>query len=254
MHRQVMQLVRVPEQPKSGTDAQSLPATGRPLDGRHARAYRPLMPYRGLILFAAFALVACASGPHPALEVASSDLDCEQSAMKVHQIYPKKVRVEGCGQEAIYVDACNGYGVGSECGWGRQYATEFERDAAERAKAERAEAKTQQAKDKKVDDERAMQAEQEAAELEAAEKEKAEHEKVAKADQADAEKEKAVAAEAEAEEKNAEPEKVAAKKGDEEAAEGDEAKPKAEAKKPEAKAAKRGKHAKKDEGIEDFLK
>ena len=31
--------------------------------------------------------------------------------MKVHEIYPKKVRVEGCGQEAIYVDACDGYGA-----------------------------------------------------------------------------------------------------------------------------------------------
>jgi flagellar biosynthesis GTPase FlhF len=207
------------------------------------------MLYRGLILFAALALVACASGPHPALQLASSDLDCEQSGMKLHQIYPKKVRVEGCGQEAIYVDACNGYGVDSTCGWGRQYATEFERDAAERAKAERAEAKKQQARDKKAEEEQAMQAEQEAAEAEAAEKEKAEHEKVAKADEADAEKEKAAAAKAE--EESAEDEKVAAKKPDEEEAEGDDAKPKADAKKPEAKNAKRGK---KSDDIDDFLK
>lgn len=191
------------------------------------------MPYRGLVLFAALALVACASGPHPAIEVASSDLDCAQSAMKVHQIYPKKVRVEGCGQEAIYVDACDGYGVDSECGWGRQYATEFERDAAERAKAERAEAKKQKAKDKQAERERA---EKEEAEIAAAEKEAAEQEKIAKAEQADAAKEKA------AETKN------------EEAAEGDEAKPAAEAKKPEAKSAKPNKRGKTSDDIDDFLK
>jgi hypothetical protein len=203
------------------------------------------MPYRGLVLFAACAFIACASGPHPALEVASSDLECDQSNMKVHQIFPKKVRVEGCGQEAIYVDACNGYGVDSTCGWARQYATEFERDAAERAKEERAEAKKQNAKEKKVAQERAMQEEQEAAELKAAEKEKAEHEKVAKADQANAEKEKAAAAEAE--EKDAEPEKTTEEKAD---GDGDGAKPKAEAKEPEAKPGKKAKKTR----IEDFLK
>jgi len=191
------------------------------------------MPYRGLILFAACALVACASGPHPALQVASTDLDCEQSGMKVHQIYPKKVRVEGCDQEAIYVDACNGYGVDAQCGWGRQYATDFERDAARRAKIERAEAKKQQAQDQKIE------AEQEAAEREAAEQEAADKE---------------MATATEAEQQTAEPEKVTANEPVEEEPAGDEAKPQADAKKPRAKSAKRGKAAKKSEGIDDFLK
>jgi hypothetical protein len=87
----------------------------------------------------AFALGACASGPHPALQLASRDLSCEQSQLKLEQIYPKKVRIEGCGKTAIYVDACSGYGTDETCGWGRQYANAFERDAAEReAKADHA--------------------------------------------------------------------------------------------------------------------
>jgi hypothetical protein len=43
-------------------------------------------------------LVACATGPHPALQLASKDLGCEQRALKLHQIYPKKVRVGGLRQ------------------------------------------------------------------------------------------------------------------------------------------------------------
>jgi hypothetical protein len=84
----------------------------------------------------AFALGACASGPHPALQLASRDLSCERSQLRLEQIYPKKVRIEGCGKTAIYVDACSGYGTEETCGWGRQYANAFERDAAEHEKAE----------------------------------------------------------------------------------------------------------------------
>lgn len=125
------------------------------------------MSHRGLfIASAAFAFGACASGPHPALQLASTDLSCEQSQLTLHQIYPKKVRIEGCGKTAIYVDACNGYGSDETCGWGRQYANGFERDAAEHEKAER----------KRAEAERA------AVESKSAEQEKADH---AKADEAE---------------------------------------------------------------------
>ena len=192
------------------------------------------MPHKLLVLLAASTLVACATGPHPAVQIASEDLACEQSGLKVHEIYAKKVRVEGCGKEATYVDACSGYGVESECGWSRYYATAFERDAAKRAKAERKEAEAQQAEDKEAE---AKRAEQEEAERATAEQEKAEQEKVAKAEQEKAEQEKVA---------KADPEKTDEKKTDD-----DEVKAKAEAEKPKAKNAKR---AKKSEGIEDFLK
>ena len=51
----------------------------------------------------------------------------------------------GCGKTAIYVDACNGYGSDETCGWGRQYANGFERDAAEHEKAERKRAEAERA-------------------------------------------------------------------------------------------------------------
>jgi hypothetical protein len=135
--------------------------TGQAIDYGRRMRHRRLF-----IASAALALGACASGPHPALELASRDLSCEQSQLKLEQIYPKKVRIEGCGKSAIYVDACSGYGTDETCGWGRQYANAFERDAAEREAKEREEA------------------EQEKAEKEKAEKEKAEH---AKADPAEGE-------------------------------------------------------------------
>ena len=72
-----------------------------------------------IILIACSALYACKSGPHPALKPASQYLKCSQSALKVHEIYPQKVRVEGCGKEAIYVDACKGYGADEKCEWAR---------------------------------------------------------------------------------------------------------------------------------------
>ena len=64
-------------------------------------------------------LWSCASGPHPALEVASRDLKCDQKELKRHEIYPKRQRVEGCGKEGIYVEDCAGYGVDSKCRWVR---------------------------------------------------------------------------------------------------------------------------------------
>jgi hypothetical protein len=62
----------------------------------------------------------CASGPHPALKVAAEDLGCEEKSLTLHEIYPKKVKIEGCGKEGIFVEGCSGYGVTSECGWARK--------------------------------------------------------------------------------------------------------------------------------------
>jgi hypothetical protein len=65
-------------------------------------------------------MLGCASGPHPALKLAAKDLSCDASGLSLHKIYPKKVRVEGCGKEAVYVDACTGYGLDAKCGWARK--------------------------------------------------------------------------------------------------------------------------------------
>lgn len=74
------------------------------------------MPRRAFVLMS-FGMFACASGPHPAVEIASKEFKCETTALKLHEIYPRKVRVEGCGKEAIYVKVCSGYGMDSKCGW-----------------------------------------------------------------------------------------------------------------------------------------
>ena len=209
------------------------------------------MSHRGLILLAACALGACASGPHPALQIASKDLNCEQSGLKLHEIYPKKVRVEGCGKQATYVDACSGYGMDEKCGWGRQYTSAFERDVAEREKANPAEAS-----EHKAEEEKAAHAkpEQEEAERSAVEQKKVEHEeaesaapKREKAEQEKAEQEKG-------ERENAEEDKATAKKTGEEKADGEHASAEADEAKPERKSGKRPKPAKKDEGIDSFLK
>ena len=62
----------------------------------------------------------CASGPHPALVLATKDLACEQKALKLHEIFPRKVKVEGCGKDATYVNICAGYGIESKCDWQRK--------------------------------------------------------------------------------------------------------------------------------------
>lgn len=210
---------------------------------------------------AACALGACASGPHPALRIASEDLSCEQSELKLHKIYPKKVRVEGCGKEAIYVDACAGYGMEAKCGWGRQYANAFERDAAKHKKDGHAEAEEQHA-----DQEKAAHAkpEQEEAERKAVEQNKAEQEKAErkaakreKAEQEKAEREKAEEEKVDdkkAGDKNADEEKATAKKTGKEKADGEEASVKADEAKPQGKSAKRPKATKKAEGIDSFMK
>lgn len=75
-----------------------------------------------LALFMLFVLggaLACASGPHPALEVAAKDLGCEEPSLTLHEIYPNKVRVEGCDKEGTYVKTCDGYGVTASCGWAK---------------------------------------------------------------------------------------------------------------------------------------
>ena len=204
------------------------------------------MSHRGLILLAACALGACASGPHPALQIASKDLNCEQSGLKLHEIYPKKVRVEGCGKQAIYVDACAGYGMEEKCGWGRQYANAFERDDAEREKANPAEASEHKAEEEKAAHEKPQQEE---AERSAVEQKKVEQEEAERAapKREEAEQEKG-------ERENAEEDKATAKKTGEEKADGEHASAEADEAKPERKSGKRPKPAKKDEGIDSFLK
>ena len=64
-------------------------------------------------------LLGCASGPHPALKLAAKHLACDESALKVHEIYSKKVRIEGRGKDAVYVDSCSGYGAEEKCAWAR---------------------------------------------------------------------------------------------------------------------------------------
>jgi len=183
-----------------------------------------LIPFgRGLIPFAACVLVACASGPHPALQLASKDLGCEQRALKLHQIFPKKVRIEGCGGEATYVDACTGYGVEEDCGWGRQYGSAFERDNAQREQADRAQARRSADADEAAEQQKAEQEKQERA---AIEREKAAQEK----------QERAAAERDEKEQKQEEG--AAARAEDDEAAGEDETSAKAEGQKPDTKPAK----------------
>ena len=74
----------------------------------------------GLAWIATFGVCACASGPHPAVELAAKAFSCEPRAVTVHELYPRKVRVEGCGKEAIYVKVCSGYGMDATCGWARK--------------------------------------------------------------------------------------------------------------------------------------
>ncbi|MDD9943130.1 MAG: hypothetical protein OXU20_18960 [Myxococcales bacterium] len=62
--------------------------------------------------------VGCATGPHPALALAKQDLKCKEQ-LELHEIYPQKVRVEGCGKEAVYVEGCDKYGIDAECVWAR---------------------------------------------------------------------------------------------------------------------------------------
>jgi len=64
-------------------------------------------------------LVGCASGPHPAVVMASKDFDCPQASLTRHEIYPNKQRIEGCGKEAIYIKGCTSgsYGTSGTCDW-----------------------------------------------------------------------------------------------------------------------------------------
>ena len=68
----------------------------------------------------ALSLLGCASGPHPAIPMAAKAFPCEEKALTLHEIYPRKVRVEGCGKEATYVEVCSGYGMDAKCGWARK--------------------------------------------------------------------------------------------------------------------------------------
>ena len=75
---------------------------------------------RALRFIALIALCSCASGPHPALTIASRDFECPIKSLTRHEIYPNKQRVEGCGKEATYVKDCDtGYGTDSSCEWAK---------------------------------------------------------------------------------------------------------------------------------------
>jgi hypothetical protein len=80
------------------------------------------MPHRHLGLLVLLASIGCATGPHPALALAAKDFGCDQKALTLHQIFPKRVRIEGCGKEADYVDVCDGYGMDAQCHWARKAA------------------------------------------------------------------------------------------------------------------------------------
>jgi hypothetical protein len=65
-------------------------------------------------------LLGCASGPHPAMQLAASDFKCPIKSLKRHEIYPNKQRIEGCNKEAIYVKDCgSSYGTDATCGWAK---------------------------------------------------------------------------------------------------------------------------------------
>jgi hypothetical protein len=78
------------------------------------------MSHRGPGLLVAFGLLGCASGPHPAIVLAAKDFGCEAKVLTLHESYPRKVRVEGCGHEATYIKLCTGYGMDASCGWVRK--------------------------------------------------------------------------------------------------------------------------------------
>lgn len=67
-------------------------------------------------------LLACASGPHPALKTAARDFDCPIAELKRDEIYPSKQRIEGCDKEAVYVKDCGGYGTDADCRWAKAKA------------------------------------------------------------------------------------------------------------------------------------
>jgi hypothetical protein len=76
--------------------------------------------WRNAAWFVVVLVVGCASGPHPALQVASRDFECPVGQLKRDEIYPNKQRVEGCGKEAVYVKDCGtGYGTDAECRWAK---------------------------------------------------------------------------------------------------------------------------------------
>ena len=65
-------------------------------------------------------MLGCASGPHPAIPIAAKAFPCQEKALTLHKIYPRMVRVEGCGKEATFVEVCQGYGIDAKCGWGQK--------------------------------------------------------------------------------------------------------------------------------------
>ena len=71
---------------------------------------------RALVLVS---LLGCASGPHPAIVMASKDFDCPEKSLTRHEIYPNKQRIEGCGKEAIYIKGCTDYGAAGKCDWAK---------------------------------------------------------------------------------------------------------------------------------------
>jgi hypothetical protein len=91
-----------------------LPALGRASLPGMTRAAS--MGFSGLALV----LLGCASGPHPAMQLAARDFKCPIEQLERSEIYPNKQRIEGCDKEAVYVNACGSdYGTDAECGWAK---------------------------------------------------------------------------------------------------------------------------------------
>lgn len=83
------------------------------------------MTYRGMVCVVVLGsampgVAGCATGPHPAVVLAAKDLGCEAKGLTLHELFPRKVRVEGCGKEATYVKVCSGYGMDAKCGWAQK--------------------------------------------------------------------------------------------------------------------------------------
>jgi hypothetical protein len=100
-----------------GSSQRALTRDALPGSRRHASIR--VMKRAGWRIAALLLLSSCASGPHPALEVAAKDFECPIAQLERHEIYPNKQRVEGCDKEAVYVKDCGGYGTDAACRWAK---------------------------------------------------------------------------------------------------------------------------------------
>ena len=77
------------------------------------------MNKRGLIVGLWLVVCSCASGPHPALEVASRDFDCPIKDLKRHEYTRIASAWKAATRKASSVKDCGGYGADAECRWAR---------------------------------------------------------------------------------------------------------------------------------------